>query len=117
MSSYKHVRVRLSTRICGLFLRPALDVSHGRVPHKAMTTIHLSASGLIEEVRKRINAGEWTRAGLARAANLHPNTLRAAASEVWSPHSSTLIALEPVLFPERRVPPPSRNTESHHDPH
>ncbi|WP_158010594.1 hypothetical protein [Tardibacter chloracetimidivorans] len=42
-----------------------------------------------------------TRAGLAIAAGLHPNTLRDVEAEGWNPTASTLLALESYMEARR----------------
>jgi len=52
---------------------------------------------IITRVRDLVNSGEMTKAGLARAAGLHANTLRDAAEQDWNPTSETLQKLEAFL--------------------
>ncbi|WP_260483062.1 3,4-dihydroxy-2-butanone-4-phosphate synthase [Sphingomicrobium flavum] len=52
---------------------------------------------LIERVTEIVESGEMSRAGLARAAGLHPNSLRAVGSEEWNPTADTLGRLEKFL--------------------
>lgn len=51
----------------------------------------------LERVRKVLNLPGVTPAGLAKRANLHPNSLYSAASPEWNPSANTLRALERVL--------------------
>ena len=51
----------------------------------------------IEKVRTLVSQGLMTRAGLARAAGLHANTLRDCAEESWNPTADTLGKLEAFL--------------------
>jgi 3,4-dihydroxy 2-butanone 4-phosphate synthase/GTP cyclohydrolase II len=51
----------------------------------------------IEKVRTLVSQGLMTRAGLARAAGLHANTLRDCAEDSWNPTSETLGKLEAFL--------------------
>ncbi|MBH5322569.1 3,4-dihydroxy-2-butanone-4-phosphate synthase [Aurantiacibacter sediminis] len=51
----------------------------------------------IEKVRQIIAGGKMTRAGLARAAGLHANTLRDCAEVGWNPTSDTLGKLDRFL--------------------
>ena len=44
----------------------------------------------IEKVRTLVSQGLMTRAGLARAAGLHANTLRDCNEESWNPTAETL---------------------------
>ena len=53
---------------------------------------------VIERVRKLVVDGGMTRAGLARAAGLHANTLRDCTEEGWNPTVETLGKLERFLF-------------------
>ncbi len=52
---------------------------------------------IISRVRDVIESGELTRAGLARAAGLHANTLRDCTEEGWNPTAETLGKLERFL--------------------
>lgn len=52
----------------------------------------------IAAVRAELAKPGVTKTGLAKRANLHPNTLRDADSEEWAPNARTLLALEAVLF-------------------
>src|SRR4028119_1432924 len=52
---------------------------------------------LIERVSELVNAGDMSRAGLARAAGLHPNSLRKLGDEDWNPTAETLLKLEKFL--------------------
>lgn len=54
-------------------------------------------TSLITRVRDLITSGTMTRAGLARAAGLHANTLRDCAEETWNPTAETLTKLEAFL--------------------
>jgi 3,4-dihydroxy 2-butanone 4-phosphate synthase/GTP cyclohydrolase II len=54
-------------------------------------------SDTIEHVRRLLADRTFTKAGLAKAADLHPNTLRDADSESWNPTADTLRAIERVL--------------------
>jgi 3,4-dihydroxy 2-butanone 4-phosphate synthase/GTP cyclohydrolase II len=55
------------------------------------------ATTLIERLTSIIETGEVTRAGLARAAGLHPNSLRKLGSADWNPTADTLGRLERLL--------------------
>ena len=48
---------------------------------------------LIERVRASLADGTMTRAGLARAAGLHANTLRDCTEPDWNPTADTLAKL------------------------
>ncbi len=52
---------------------------------------------LIDRVCELVDAGEMSRAGLARAAGLHPNSLRKLGDEDWNPTAETLLKLERFL--------------------
>ncbi|BDI61069.1 3,4-dihydroxy-2-butanone-4-phosphate synthase [Qipengyuania nanhaisediminis] len=51
----------------------------------------------ISRVRELVESGEMTKAGLARAAGLHANTLRDATEPGWNPTRETLAKLEAFL--------------------
>ncbi|MES2493290.1 MAG: 3,4-dihydroxy-2-butanone-4-phosphate synthase [Pseudomonadota bacterium] len=72
----------------------------------------------IERVRQLIAAGTMTRAGLARAAGLHANSLRDCTEAEWNPTSDTLGKLDrfllannerPVLVPIEEIIDEARN--------
>ena len=72
----------------------------------------------ISRVRQFVEQGRMSRAGLARAAGLHPNTLRDCADKAWNPTSETLAKLEtflaenddsPVLVPIEDIIDEARN--------
>jgi 3,4-dihydroxy 2-butanone 4-phosphate synthase / GTP cyclohydrolase II len=52
---------------------------------------------LIDRLCDMVAAGEMSRAGLARAAGLHPNSLRKLGDEDWNPTADTLGKLEKFL--------------------
>ena len=52
---------------------------------------------LIERLEAIIATGEVSRAGLARAAGLHPNSLRKLGSSEWNPTADTLTRLEKLI--------------------
>ncbi|MGZ8346368.1 MAG: 3,4-dihydroxy-2-butanone-4-phosphate synthase [Allosphingosinicella sp.] len=52
---------------------------------------------LIDRVCEIVSAGEMSRAGLARAAGLHPNSLRKLGDADWNPTADTLLKLEKFL--------------------
>jgi 3,4-dihydroxy 2-butanone 4-phosphate synthase/GTP cyclohydrolase II len=52
---------------------------------------------LIERLNAIVATGEISRAGLARAAGLHPNSLRKLGSEEWNPTADTLGRLERLI--------------------
>ena len=72
----------------------------------------------ITAVRALIKTGSVTRAGLARAAGLHANSLRDCTEEGWNPTSDTLAKLQafldenddrPVLVPIEEIIEEARN--------
>src|SRR5919107_3346407 len=52
---------------------------------------------LIERLCELVSNGEMSRAGLARAAGLHPNSLRKLGDSDWNPTADTLLKLEKFL--------------------
>ena len=52
---------------------------------------------LIERLEAIIATGEVSRSGLARAAGLHPNSLRKLGSQEWNPTADTLARLEKLI--------------------
>jgi 3,4-dihydroxy 2-butanone 4-phosphate synthase/GTP cyclohydrolase II len=52
---------------------------------------------LIDRLSDLVAAGEMSRAGLARAAGLHPNSLRKLGEPDWNPTADTLLKLEKFL--------------------
>ena len=56
------------------------------------------SSDLMERLNAVIATGEISRAGLARAAGLHPNSLRKLGSSDWNPTADTLGKLEKLLL-------------------
>jgi 3,4-dihydroxy 2-butanone 4-phosphate synthase/GTP cyclohydrolase II len=55
------------------------------------------STSLIERLEAIIATGEVSRAGLARAAGLHPNSLRKLGSDEWNPTADTLTRLEKLI--------------------
>ena len=55
------------------------------------------STSTITRVRELVTTGAFTKAGLARAAGLHANTLRDAAEPDWNPTAETLAKLEAFL--------------------
>jgi 3,4-dihydroxy 2-butanone 4-phosphate synthase/GTP cyclohydrolase II len=55
------------------------------------------STNLIERIEAIIATGEVSRAGLARAAGLHPNSLRKLGSSDWNPTADTLTRLEKLI--------------------
>jgi len=53
---------------------------------------------LIEKLSELVDAGEMSRSGLARAAGLHPNSLRKLGDADWNPTADTLLKLEKFLY-------------------
>ncbi|MDG5749423.1 3,4-dihydroxy-2-butanone-4-phosphate synthase [Qipengyuania sp. XHP0207] len=58
----------------------------------------------IEKVRTLVSQGLMTRAGLARAAGLHANTLRDCTDDSWNPTAETLAKLEGFLEANDETP-------------
>ena len=52
---------------------------------------------LIEQLNAIVETGEVSRAGLARAAGLHPNSLRKLGQPDWNPTADTLVRLEKLI--------------------
>lgn len=57
---------------------------------------------LIDRLHELVSNGEMSRAGLARAAGLHPNSLRKLGDSDWNPTADTLLKLEKFLAGGRR---------------
>jgi 3,4-dihydroxy 2-butanone 4-phosphate synthase/GTP cyclohydrolase II len=55
------------------------------------------STNLIERLEAIIETGEVSRAGLARAAGLHPNSLRKLGQPDWNPTADTLVRLEKLI--------------------
>jgi 3,4-dihydroxy 2-butanone 4-phosphate synthase / GTP cyclohydrolase II len=55
------------------------------------------STNLIEQLTAIIETGEISRAGLARAAGLHPNSLRKLGASDWNPTADTLKRLEKLI--------------------
>src|SRR5688500_13046786 len=55
------------------------------------------SSTLIERLNAVVATGEVSRAALARAAGLHPNSLRRLGQPDWNPTADTLMRLEKLL--------------------
>ena len=66
------------------------------VTFKCDTAIRMNDIAIIK-VRALIEQGKMTRAGLARAAGLHANTLRDCTEEGWNPTTDTLAKIERFL--------------------
>src|SRR3546814_2941787 len=52
---------------------------------------------LIDRLNELVTSGEMSRAGLARAAGLHANSLRKMGEVDWNPTAETLLKLEKFL--------------------
>lgn len=52
---------------------------------------------LIDKLTALVDSGEASRSGLARAAGLHPNSLRKLGASDWNPTADTLVRLEKLL--------------------
>ncbi len=59
---------------------------------------------IIERVRRLVTDGGMSRAGLARAAGLHANSLRDCTEETWNPTADTLRKLERCLWDSDEEP-------------
>ncbi len=57
----------------------------------------IMSATLIEQLNAIIETGEVSRAGLARAAGLHPNSLRKLGQADWNPTADTLVRLEKLI--------------------
>jgi 3,4-dihydroxy 2-butanone 4-phosphate synthase/GTP cyclohydrolase II len=55
------------------------------------------STNLIDQLSAIVETGEVSRAGLARAAGLHPNSLRKLGSADWNPTADTLSRLEKLI--------------------
>jgi 3,4-dihydroxy 2-butanone 4-phosphate synthase/GTP cyclohydrolase II len=55
------------------------------------------STNLIDRISAVIATGEVSRSGLARAAGLHPNSLRKLGAPDWNPTADTLVRLEKLL--------------------
>ena len=55
------------------------------------------STNLIERLEAIIATGEVSRSGLARAAGLHPNSLRKLGASDWNPTADTLSRLEKLI--------------------
>src|ERR671917_437425 len=55
------------------------------------------STNLIERLEAIVATGEVSRAGLARAAGLHPNSLRKLGQNDWNPTADTLTRLEKLI--------------------
>ena len=55
------------------------------------------STSLIEQLNAIVATGEVSRAGLARAAGLHPNSLRKMGASDWNPTADTLLRLEKLI--------------------
>lgn len=62
------------------------------------------STSTIERVRDLVSSGTMTKAGLARAAGLHANTLRDCDEQSWNPTTETLTKLESFLVQNDDTP-------------
>ena len=62
--------------------------------------------GNVQKVRELVTSGAITRAGLARAAGLHANTLRDCSEESWNPTAETVMVV-PEMDPVKLQLTPS----------
>ena len=61
-------------------------------------------TNLIDRVRRLVNDGGMSRAGLARAAGLHSNTLRECTDDGWNPTADTMRKLEQFMSDNDEAP-------------
>jgi 3,4-dihydroxy 2-butanone 4-phosphate synthase / GTP cyclohydrolase II len=59
--------------------------------------MRLMSTTLMDRLNAIIETGEVSRAALARAAGLHPNSLRKLGSSEWNPTADTLVRLEKLI--------------------
>src|SRR3546814_18898992 len=71
------------------------------------------SSNVIEKVRQLVSEGGMSKAGLARAAGLHANTLRDCTEADWNPTAETLGKLERALFSNDEDRKSTRLNSSH----
>jgi 3,4-dihydroxy 2-butanone 4-phosphate synthase / GTP cyclohydrolase II len=64
---------------------------------------------LIDRICEMVTAGEMSRSGLARAAGLHPNSLRKLGDSDWNPTADTLLKLERFLASGEQIIDEARN--------
>ncbi len=62
------------------------------------------SSSLIDRVRRLVHDGGMSRAGLARAAGLHSNTLRECTDDGWNPTADTMRKLEQFMSDNDEAP-------------
>jgi 3,4-dihydroxy 2-butanone 4-phosphate synthase/GTP cyclohydrolase II len=62
------------------------------------------SSNLIDRVRRLVHDGGMSRAGLARAAGLHSNTLRECTDDGWNPTADTMRKLEQFMSDNDEAP-------------
>src|SRR5918993_3078844 len=55
------------------------------------------SANLIDKLTVLVDSGEASRSGLARAAGLHPNSLRKLGAPDWNPTADTLVRLEKLI--------------------
>ena len=55
------------------------------------------STNLIDRLTSLVDSGEASRSGLARAAGLHPNSLRKLGQSDWNPTADTLVRLEKLI--------------------
>lgn len=73
------------------------DVAVRHCNHIEMCYLSRMSTSTITQVRDLIESGAYTKAGIARAAGLHANTLRDASEAEWNPTSDTLAKLQRFL--------------------
>ena len=62
------------------------------------------STNLLDRVRRLVNDGGMSRAGLARAAGLHSNTLRECTDDGWNPTADTMRKLEQFMSDNDEAP-------------
>ena len=82
-----------------------LHKSHRKTcPHIEMCYLEGMSTSTITQVRTLIESGAYTKAGIARAAGLHANTLRDANEADWNPTAETLAKLQRFLDANDKSP-------------
>ena len=72
------------------------------------------STSTITRVRDLVTSNTMTRAGLARAAGLHANTLRDCTEDTWNPTAETLAKLDAFLEANAdRIDRPGKQADGH----
>jgi 3,4-dihydroxy 2-butanone 4-phosphate synthase/GTP cyclohydrolase II len=81
--------------------RPGRVLQHNVDPppcrHIEMCYLNTMTTPTITRIRDLVDSGAYTKAGIARAAGLHANTLRDASEPDWNPTAETLAKLQKFL--------------------